>query len=250
VNKYPYSWSQLNRFSQCPRSYYYAYILRHFLPPGFALVDGKAYHKAMELGNHALIAKKALTAKQLRDLYLEDLETRIQKEEFVGTEKEIDLAREKSGVVFFEYKKKVYDELRPVTAEERFDVEIGGEPFCGVIDLVEDDGSISDYKRTGREKNAAQIAKSGQLHLYAHVKDTEKVGHIQLLVGKRIPEVAKTMVTVPKKRIARTVEWAKGQFKAIEAAKESGVWPQCGQDNWWCSARFCGYYGLCYGSST
>jgi hypothetical protein len=204
----------------------------------------------MEMGNLALIAKKALTAKELRELYLENLETRVQEEEFIGTRKEVDLAKEKSGVLFFEYKKKVYDGLKPKSAEERFDVELEGEPFCGVIDLVEEDGAIIDYKRTGREKNEAQIAKSGQLHLYAHVKKAERVGHIQLLVGKRQPDVVKTVVDIMPKQIQHSVAWARGQMKAIEVAKESGVWPQCSRESWICSPKWCGYYSLCYGRST
>lgn len=246
---YPYSWSQLNRFSQCPRSYYYAYELRHFMPPGFSLVDGKAYHKAMELGNIALRDTKAWTTRQLREAYLADLAKRVEEEEFEGTLKEVDLARAKSAVLFDDYKRRVYDKLRPKQIEERFDVELAGKPFCGVVDLVEEDGTLLDYKRTGREKNADQIAKSGQLHLYAHVLDTEKVGHIQLLVGKRQPEVVRTEVVVPKKRVERTVSWARGQFKAIEAARKNGVWPQCSLDAWHCSPRWCGYYGICYGTS-
>ena len=245
--EYPFSWSQLNRFAQCPRSYFYAYELRLRMPPGFALVDGKAYHKAMEIGNIALRDAKALTAKQLHELYLEDLEQRVKTEEFVGTLQEVAHAQKKSGPLFDQYKADVYDKLRPRLIEDRFDVKLGDEPFCGVVDLVEEDSTLFDYKRTGREKNAAQIAESGQLHLYAHVHDTTKVGHIQLLVGKRQPEVVRTEVEVSKVHVGRSVEWAKGQMAAIRAARESKVWPQCSRDSWICSRRWCGYYGICYG---
>ncbi len=245
------SFTQLSTFAKCPRRYYYAYEQGIRIPPAFVLTDGRCYHKAAEAGNLALLGGRALSAAGLAEHYHSALDVALATEESQATRHEVDSARDIAGPLLAEYHRTVYPHVRPVEGgvERRIDTvwQVNDTPisFCGVVDLVEVDGRIVDYKSVGRPHGADAVRGSAQLHLYAGHLGGLEVGHIQL-VKSRHPRVERVDVTLSPAAIKNTRRWAEDQARAIVACRASGVWPQCDRESWTCRPDYCGFYGICY----
>lgn len=245
------SFTQLSTFAKCPRRYYLAYEQGIKIPPPFVLTDGRCYHKAAEAGNLALLNGRALTAAALAEHYHTALDCALATEEIQVTKGEVDTARDIAGPLLAEYHGTVYPHLRPREGgvEHRIDTlwQVDGSPvsFCGVVDLIEADGRILDYKSVGRFHGADAVRHSAQLHLYAGHLGGLDVGHIQL-VKSRHPRVERVDVTLSPAAVRNTRRWAEDQARAIVACRASGVWPQCDRESWTCGEGNCGFYGICY----
>lgn len=244
-----FSHSQLAMYSRCPLQYKRRYVDGRKDPPGIALVDGSAYHKALERGNLEMIAKRTPTGKQLVEYHAEALEELANKERegLVVEPREWDQAHKTAKKLLPDYASRVQGKVvKPVAAERKFETRVVGRDFLGVIDVVNQDGSFYDYKTSGRKKSEKIVASSTQLHIYAHVQGTLNTGHIQL-VKSGIPEVIYTPVTLSQAQIERSLVWAARVMDAIDNSMRTNEWAPCPPDSWHCDRRFCGYYDLCYG---
>lgn len=137
--------------------------------------------------------------------------------------------------------------IQPVAVEEPFRTNIEGlpVPLAGTID-IETDGQIEDLKTAGKRwpdgKERSEV--QGMLYSYAFQKRTgqrPKFVYRVILSGKRIE--GQTLSFVPTnndyKRMLLTV-------KRFWQMIEKGVFMPAAPGAWWCSPKWCQYWGTCW----
>lgn len=146
-----------------------------------------------------------------------------------------------------------HSDLAPVLVPDRVEfqwvLDVAGEDvsLAGTIDLQEKKdsprgGCLRDTKTTSMLKQN-MAAKSAQLTMYAmaawRMDGVIPPLAIDQLVLKKKP-IVDTQTTT---REIADFEVLLRRIEALYWAIEKGGFPPTNEDNWWCSERFCGYYG-------
>lgn len=250
MDKLRVSFSQIDMYLRCPKQYEFAYIKGLRMPPGVALLEGSAHHKAFEINNTNKIKKgKDLKANQLTEIFMEDFNERIKKEDKViwGDEKENAIfARGKSW--HQDYVRNIAPSIEPKAVEKKFESEIklDGMEFTlsGIIDM-ETRTKVIDYKTTsdyGFREKRKEVDSSLQLSYYAHATNLPNVGYI-CLIKKANPEIGMLM----SKRSSAQVKWALTIASQVVQAIQSKTFHPCSPSAWQCNPKWCGFFSRCRG---
>lgn len=172
------SYSQLNEYDQCPKMYYFDYIMGIPSYQNASLSFGTTVHNTLK-DFYTLLKQHNEGLGLSESPTLEDLLSLYEKNWVRGgyDSKEHELSMKKRGV---EQLKKYFDKFysldqKPYRLEESFSVHLGNTSFGGKIDrmdLIEIDNEgravveIIDYK-TGKTKKEDNIKKDLQLPIYA-----------------------------------------------------------------------------------
>lgn len=252
--------SQVTQYMKCGEAYYYRYVMERPIPSNSFQVQGRGVHKAAEklhlslIGGGAPISEEEMlqTYSDLHDDEIKDAtidpddnETHIKDVGVNLTKKyrKVALALEptSSGVPL--------KPVQPIHAERVVRVNIITDesesiPFLGVIDL-EEENSISDLKTKKRASSQADADNSLQLSLYAHVTGKPQV---------RLDQLVKPTKTLPSRFIrTESVRTRQEVLHAIDVVAQvamdisAGRFRKTNPENWWCSAKWCPYWGDCRG---
>jgi len=172
------SHSQIRLYSECPQKYYFAYIEEIPTPINEKVFLGEIFHAVLEdyftrqINGSRPDADSTIAA--FTDAFAAS-----------GKEKTIDwkiprretLAR---GVAFVKYfLTHIAPAIKPLMVEKELIYEIPeiGITLKGVIDLVEEDFSITDFKTTTSKWSASKARKSLQMTIYKYLFD-RNFGHV------------------------------------------------------------------------
>lgn len=238
--------SQVTTFQRCPRQYYFRYIENLVMPPGAAMAEGSAMHKALEF---------ALRGKKQNDIHPVDtlvdvFRTRWKSEDEIvfdedkGEDENTIFAR--SRVFLSQYRDAHLPEIEPIEIEQRFVTDLlPGIPVVGFIDLI-DRGepdqidTVVDHKITGRMKSEHEVENDMQLTLYAHVKQLPKVRFDVFLKNKK-PKI-KSISAV---RTPGAIRWTQHVFREVAESITMGRFPPCDPKSYTCAPKQCGYFFRC-----
>ena len=246
-----YSVSQIQTYLGCPLKYRFQYLDQ--LPKAFrpaALAFGGSVHSAVEWFNRVRMAGGTPPLEEILRVFEADwFAQNLDPLEFNSGESKDALAAKARTML------SVYLEsesgCRPVAVEEPFSLEIAdpqtgeclGVPFRGIVDLVEEDGTLVDLKTAARATSQEDVERHLQLSTYA------------LAVFLRTGEIPKLRLDVLLKSsrprlerltTSRTVEelaWtARLIQRAVEAIEDGHFFPN---PSWRCSG--CEYAIPCQG---
>jgi DNA helicase-2/ATP-dependent DNA helicase PcrA len=241
------SYSQVNRYQECPKKYKYSYVYKIPTPQNRALSFGSTIHNTLksfyDIHKRSIESLAGIQEKPtLKDLL------KIYKESWISAgyeSKEEEKERKKSGEkALKEFYKNLYKEGDiPVGLEEGFSINIGGVSFVGKIDRIDlvnggekKSVEIIDYK-TGKVKDKATIKKDLQLPLYAIA--AEKVLGVRVVKASYIfiehGEKVEVDISPAKRTFAE-----EGLVKAVEKIKENDFKPTPGF-----LCRYCDYNDIC-----
>ncbi len=251
-----FSDTQLTMLARCPKQYEFRYIEGIKAPPGVAQLIGTATHKSIAMNliekrdKGALLPEAAVSEIAVESLKNEwsGQEPVLQEDEKeAGVEKTKGEAIDTAAKLSLLHHHDLAPKIEPVHVERLFRLELKNFPrdLIGYIDIQEPK-TIRDVKTSSKSPAADEADKSLQLTLYglaAKVVDGVAPSSYALdyLVKKKAPE-AKTLTT------ERTDEDFKNLLRRVEVASklvESGIFYPTDPSNWWCSARWCGYYDRC-----
>lgn len=155
------SYSQIRLYQSCPLKYYYTYIRKLPVPVNDKIYLGIVFHSAIEY----YLKEKIETRIPHKDRVLEYFET-----EFEKTQKNMKLVWENSpeetkkrGLAFVRYfMKDIAHNINPIMVEKELLAELPGLDVLlkGVIDMVEEDFSITDFKTTTAKWSKTRIKSS------------------------------------------------------------------------------------------
>ena len=256
-----FSLSQYRTYMRCGLQYEYRYIKDIVAPPGVAMIEGSAVHKALEVG---LREKKESNKVPPVDVMVDawrDSFTEKQKE----VNWELELAQEQSTKQrllkdletrdrqFIQmYNEQHLPKVAPKEVESRFWTIMGpmAVPILGYIDLIDsgeadpelDGALVVDHKVVARSKTQHDTDTDLQLTLYSKVSNVPNVG-FNAFVKNKTP-VIKNL------RSTRTAtDYERMEFLVVEIAKAvaAGVFLPADPGDYTCSPKYCGYYHMCHG---
>lgn len=240
--------SQITSYLRCGLGYWWSYCEGIKSPPSVALLEGDAYHGAVQHNNRH--HQKHQANLRIRDVIAAFeaawVKRRKEIEDWEG-EKERDVVR-RGRVVLARYMTDHAPRLMGVQAvEEKVEGLIAGFPVVGYVDLTaafrpDRRPRIWDYKCSNRAIGH-DLAHHVQLGVYACLKGREEVGVIRMERAER-GKIEFTIGTVGPDRqrfVALTVA-------AVATGIKAGAFPPTDPSNWWCSAKWCGYWPMCRGA--
>jgi hypothetical protein len=251
--------SQVTQYMKCGEAYYYRYVMQRPVPSNSFQVQGRGVHKAAEKLHLSIIDNNTISEEEMLQTYSDLYDVEIKDAQLEEDVEEADikdvgirltkkyrkvaLGKEPQGNGLF------FEPVKPIAAERVVRMNIITEtsesiPFLGVIDLEEQD-AIADLKTKKKASSQADADNSLQLSLYAHVTGKPVV---------RLDQLVKPTKTM-KERYIRTesVRTRQEVLHAIDVVSQvaqdiaHGRFRKTNPENWWCSAKWCPYWGDCRG---
>ena len=277
----PEHWSHTKQamIERCPKQYELRYEQGLKVPPDLPLLRGRAAHHAAEENyrRKPFYDGEDLPVEAVEDLARDDFVAALHAPHAIGASygdryddpKAARGAAQDDAVTAARlYHERIGTQVQPVTyraadqgdrlrtqvaAELRFEVPdspVLPVPLVGVIDVVENvDGQhlIRDEKITGRtpERGAEHVSLQASFYElgYRAWRSRASAGQVfDHVVLKKSPEVVTRATARGEHELDQVVE--RIQLRVIQTERE--IYPPTSPDNWWCSARWCGYYdSLC-----
>lgn len=249
--------TQIEMHGKCQEQYRRRYIERDVIPPGFALVRGSAVHEAAEANMRQKISsRRDLPAQDVVDMAAAAFEHRVQS----GVSLNAEEASRGLSVVKGETLDMVArlarlhavaqaPDYQPVAVEEAVLVTLpaASRDLLCVIDLVDETGTLADFKTSAKAKTQQEADESLQLTTY-HFAWQAKTGAVptslvlDVAVDKETGQKRQRLET---DRTRHDVLALGRRFAAVSAAVDSGVFAPAPVGAWWCSEKFCGYHASC-----
>jgi CRISPR/Cas system-associated exonuclease Cas4 (RecB family) len=247
--------SQVSTFLRCPKQWYYRYVKGLKIPPSGAMLQGTAYHGA--LNEYFKVKIEHSTELSIDDtldafdMYWNDgLKGVYDDRGKEDTKMEIswdgnnpgELKDEAANMVKL-YHRRIAPNVEPVKTEGYAEKDLGdGLLFIGYIDL-ETPTELIDHKLKGKMISQMEANRDTQPTSYAMLTGKDSFS-FHVAVKKRIPEIGVVKV----KKTADDVIWWENAIRDIASQMNAGIFPP-NPTNWTCSEKFCGYWHLCKGKS-
>jgi RecB family exonuclease len=242
--------SQINKYLNCPKDYYFTYVMGKRFKANERMVLGSCVHKLIEnsinlkvnSGNGTPQLAEVLDDSRgiVEEMYYDENGERPDEAD-MGLENVVDSAQ-KSFVCWY---KERMPHISPIQSEKEALFTIGSIPIKGYIDylnLTPAGVEVRDIK-VGKKKR--DPADSVQLGLYALAEGTTLVGFDTILQPtKRLPHRLEIADAALKENYLRHIE---SLIINVHRGITQGFFPECLPDHWLCNPKWCGNYSQCRG---
>ncbi len=255
--------SQVTQFLKCGMAYYFRYVEDRTVPGNNFTVQGRGIHKAAEILHLSLMnTPTALPTEEAMSAIYSDLHDKeVSDGAVLIDEKDWGFVKDEGIRMTQSYRKGALGELndpdtglpmlavRPIAAERVVKVMLSPEesepiPFLGVIDLEEPD-TIADVKSKKKAATQGECDNSLQLTLYAHILGKPFVRLDQIV--KPTKTLGVRYLRRSSKRTSSDAKHALNVVRDMTGAVTAGNFMRTNPDNWWCSEKWCAYWGSCRG---
>lgn len=239
--------SQIEMYLRCPRQYQFRYIEERIAPPGVALTEGICHHEVMEFNNINKFDKgEDLNDGILKEKFKDEFATKkkhIPKSDWVFSGENVNTINERGDKFIENYLFDVAPNIQPTKLpESKFEIELGGVPILGFIDL-EQDKSVVDYKVVKQARTQHEVDNDIQLTLYSFA--TRKKSVQFCCFTKTKTAAIKNVTSI---RGNNDYAYADALIGSVAEGIKSGNFPMCNPNKSFpCSERYCGYYKMCRG---
>jgi RecB family exonuclease len=251
--------SRIRMYLRCPRQYEFSYVQGIKIPPSGVLVRGSSFHEALRHNwGTKLVTGEDAPITDLTDIYSDQFANRIKEARLREDEKPG--ALKDSGIKMVEvYRQERAPQITPVLFEQKVELTLdGGDLFVGVIDLLDSDNYIRDFKTSSKSPNENEVHKDSQLTAYGWCYYNYTAAEFQepkLPAGYALEyavhnHAAKTdkakprVVPVPTSRTADDINAFAEDIAAVAIGIKAGAFPR-NQTGWHCSPDWCGYWDRC-----
>jgi hypothetical protein len=167
------SHSQIRMYNECPRKYYFAYVEDIRPPVNEKVFLGEVFHATIE----RYFLDKINGSPPEEDAIAAIFKARFDE---AGTGREIVWqaprreTRERGLAFLQHFLRHIAPATRPLMVEKELSVVLPGSPVLlkGVIDLVEEDYCITDFKTTTSKWSASKARNSTQMIIYKYLFDS------------------------------------------------------------------------------
>jgi RecB family exonuclease len=248
------SFTQLNMFLRCPRQYEYRYVLGQKIPPSGAMVQSRAWHRALEYNYRQKIeSDQDLPLSDMQDYFVSEFDSNLSSEEIAFQPDERPGALKDQGtVIVATHHTEIAPSVHPAIVEEQFTVDLGDDfPFSltGIWDLIERDGTIVDNKAYGKTPRQEDLDKDLQFSTYslayrALYHRTEP----RLRMDAVVKNVKPKAVQLYTQRSNSSCQWLLRLIEQVGMAITAGTYYP-NPNGWHCSPTYCGFWNQCMGES-
>lgn len=243
------SFSQIDRYRKCGRQYAFIYLEGLRMPPGISMIKGSSVHKGIEFNSlYKAQTRKEMPRSDIVDFAVTDFEKRVESEEVVLRDGEsIGAAKDQTVDLLGLYCDEISPAIQPVHVEVEYDMSLEGlPPIKAVIDCIDENNLIRDYKTTGKSKSQSDLDGSLQAEIYT-MAYTQKFGappagvNLDIMVETKTPKYQRLETIVDSGRTER----AKNIIRAVHGGIQAGVFGPAPEGAWWCNPKFCGFWSRC-----
>jgi len=243
--------SQLNMFKNCPRQYYYAYVLGLKRKPSSNMTFGTAFHSTVEVNYRQKIdSQEDLPVKEVQEIWANEFEMLIPETQFEMDEKPGAIKDE--GVAAVEvYMMDFAPKIQPIMVEELIDIPLEDSDFFVRmrLDIVDNQFRVRDTKSSVRAPSIDEAEHNFQLTSYdlAH-RYVLGVPPTKLCLDYIVrTKIAQVVALEAEPRSEAELEDALREFSMIARAIRDGAFYRCSPKNVLCSPKYCGFHPLCRG---
>lgn len=226
------------------------------------LLAGRVVHKVIERALKALQSGGKLPEwQELDDWFPVEWEAHVRDEEekpaFLGWKWDEgdpeEKVREQSRALVPFARSEILPSIRPNLVEHKtkrqFQSDAGPFLVWGVIDLLEEDGRLSDWKTTRGEVSRNAKASWLQLACYSH--------DVAEMTGQEVTPARKIFLVRgerPDMEVARYEigpghrEWFRRQAAAVWRMAQARTFTLAMEGSWYCSEKFCSFWSMCKGA--
>ena len=255
------SQSMLNSWGMCPHKFMKQYLEHQWAPRGPAAAMGTSFHEGAKVNakqktkSHADLPVDDIKD-AARDKWYEETKAGvyIPKDELPDKNKLLKCSFNDALRSVETYRKEIAPAIQPVFAEEYFHESFGYEvPVVFVVDYIDDQGKIGDWKCSGKAptKDDARTSLQGVFYSMGYEEHFGKPPtdfEQYWLVSRRSKQGKPT-----------TTDWYhqsylpdKADYAALHARIQSfllalklGNFPPAYRGSWWCSEKCCEFYPTC-----
>lgn len=243
---------------RCGLQYQFRYMDGLVIPPGMAALKGRGLHGGAQVNmRQKLDTRKDLPAKDIVDAAVAAFETDLQgdvqltdEEQSKGKEAVVGEAKDSVVKLAQCHAEEQAPEYQPVLVETKVTIELPNlsRDLLGIIDLADEQGRVVDFKTTKRKKPQSEADDSVQLTTYAAAYAAK--------FGKPPESVRLDVLVQTDKKTERQapLDSARGpadfaalahRINALDKMIEHGVFMPAPPGSWYCSVKWCGYWGKC-----
>jgi hypothetical protein len=254
--------SQVAQYIKCGEAYRRRYLLDQAVPSTTFQVQGRGVHKAAEHLHLSIMGQQPLSLEETKQIYSDTHDQEI-KDAIVDKDEEVDVKSLKDVGISLTSKYHAVamgtgkddktglpvPAVQPVAAERVIRTMLYPEdgdpvPFMGVIDL-EEPLAIADLKTKKLAGSTVESDNSIQLSLYAYVTGKATVRLDQLV--KPTKTQGPRYIRLAAIRSKREVMHALDVVAEVASDISAGRFRKTNPENWWCSEKWCPYWGECRG---
>lgn len=248
-----YSQTRINMALRCMKQYFFRYVEGIKEKPKAALTVGLS----IDHGNNVNLTQKIITRKDLDEEDVLDavsdkfdelsMDTNWDGED-QGLQK--DLTINLSRMVH----RKLAPSINPISVQESFKI-ITQEPYnlIGVIDYVEDNGTVVDFKTSKRPYTEDSITRNVQAALYDLAYELTyktKSSGFRFDVAVKPTKTRNVQIQQVSGKVAESDrEWLLNTVNCIHKAVEAGAELPAPDGVWWCCEKWCAYWHRCKGAN-
>lgn len=249
--------SQVNTFYKCGEIWVQRYIHKRKVPPGIAALAGQGMHSAAEANyKQKIITQEDLPIDDIKDAAATGFMSRLQRDgvfvardDMPSAKKILGEGKDKAVRLAAFAREVVMPNVQPVMVEEKIRIAVDGldVDVLGIIDVTDNNGMIIDSKTSGKSWNRARVDEEEQPTVYRELFRV-RAGHypagfrFDVLVDlKKEPKLQQFEAERTEQDWKIWLQKAKRMRHAINA----GVVLPALAGSWWCSAKWCGYWGTC-----
>lgn len=250
--------SQISMWKKCARLWAYVYLEGKKSPPAGAMHLGSSFHKAAEAQNiQKIVTRKDLPADELQDRY-SDAWKAVPESEIAWEDERPDKVYDDGARLVGLFAVTSAPRLQPVAAERRVEIPTDNAAIVCVIDVIDENGTVWDFKTKGKSPAPDEAHNSDQLTAYTAAHDFA-FGHPPSAVALDFfirPSKTKptgfhdTQTTVRSaEQVSIWLDDARAVVSQMEHGIETGLFPYAPADSWACSEKFCGAWKFCPGGA-
>jgi CRISPR/Cas system-associated exonuclease Cas4 (RecB family) len=167
------SHSQIRSYNECPRKYYFAYVEDIRPPVNEKVFLGEVFHSAIERYFLQQISGSPLAAEAVAAVFKAGFDEGAAGREIVWQAPRRE-TRERGLAFLAHFLQHIAPAIRPLMVEKELSAALPGSGVTlkGVIDLVEEDFCITDFKTTTSKWSASRARNSPQMLIYKYLFDS------------------------------------------------------------------------------
>lgn len=249
--------SRLGMWERCQEQYRRRYIEGEIVLPGIALLTGSGVHKGAEVNfTQKIESYRDLPASDIVEASVVGFEERYRSdglllsglERKTGERKVIATAKDQVAALADLHAKSQAPLYQPAHVEKEVRFPIPNEDYdiFTIVDLIDDQDRVIDFKTAARSKPAHEADMSLQLTAEAMAfraiyKRWPKSVSLEVLLKTKKPG----RQILESKRTKRDADVFLQRVGVLLCGVKSGVFSPAASDHWCCSERFCGYARTC-----
>jgi putative RecB family exonuclease len=233
--------SQVNTYMTCPAKWYFRYLIGLSEPTTGALALGKAFHGTLARNfRQKMSTGRDMEAEELREVFAEEWSTAIT-EAYLRANEDGDELAATGQILIAAYLAEAAGPLLPHAVEQTVQGEIAGVNVRGIVDLLDAEGRVLDFKTASKRPNGISADHSLQLTTYAMITPgASGLCRLDTVTKTKTVQVIQQSYQVGSedRRFAETL------YPMVQESIRDGIYPPH-RSSPMCSRRYCGYWREC-----